>query len=141
MSVHAALDRTAPEPPGQPETSAAYGFGCLACGGAMPVGRRGPMPTYCRRCAKRLQNLRARSGHAADPRSPVPRQCLAARAELLRSAIRNAHAELAEVERRQVELERLSRDLDRTAEETRRHALPSKSQSSSPIPGIVGKNA
>ena len=73
--IHGPLDRTAPLPEGHRETSADYGYGCLVCGVALPVGRRGPMPVYCRRGAKRLQNLRSRADPAAvptaDPRSPV----------------------------------------------------------------------
>ena len=77
--IHGTLDHTAPLPEGSPETSADYGYGCLVCSAALPVARRGPMPVYCRRCARRLQNLRARSGSVpADPRSPVPRQRLEA---------------------------------------------------------------
>ena len=139
--IHGSLDRTAPLPPAGGETSADYGFGCLACRAAMPVGRRGPMPVYCRRCAKRLQNLRARSGPAVDPRSPVPRRRLAARADLLRTAIRNARAELAEVERQQADLDQLARDLDRAAEEARRRNLAGNPQNSSVMPAITGNNA
>ena len=75
--LHGHLDRTGPLPQAGGETSADYGYGCLACRAAIPVRRRGPMPVCCRRCAKRLQNLRARSGPASDPRSPVPRRRLA----------------------------------------------------------------
>ncbi len=92
------------------------------------------MPVYCRRCAKRLQNLRARSGPALDPRSPVPRRRLAARAELLRTAIRRARAELAA-------LDQLARDLDLAAEQARRRNLVGHAQNSSVIPAITGKNA
>ncbi len=139
--LHGHLDRTAPLPPAAGETSADYGYRCLACRVAVPVGRRGPMPVYCRRCAKRLQNLRARSGPALDPRSPVPRRRLAARAELLRTAIRNARAELAQVERQQAALDQLAHDLDLAAEQARRRNLVGHAQNSSVIPAITGKNA
>ncbi len=113
--IHGSLDRTAPVPDVPGETSAQYGFGCLACSVAVPLGRRGPMPTYCRRCAKRLQNLRARAapatGVAPDPRSPVLAQRLAARAEL------------ADVERRLADLDRRRRELVLADEQARRHAL------------------
>ena len=99
------------------------------------------MPVCCRRCAKRLQNLRARSGPALDPRSPVPRRRLAARAELLRTAIRHARAELAELERQQAALDQLARDLDLAAEQARRRNLVGHAQKSSVIPTITGKNA
>ena len=45
------------------QTSAAYG--CLVCGTGLPVARWGSLPTDCRRCAWRLQNLRARP--SSDP--------------------------------------------------------------------------
>ena len=139
--MHGPLDRTAPLPPAGGETSADYGYGCLACRAATPVGRRGPMPVCCRRCAKRLQHLRARSGPACDPRSPVPRRRLAARAELLRTAIRNAQADLAEVERQQADLDQLARDLGLAAEQARRRNLLGHAQHSSAFPAITGKNA
>ena len=122
--IHGPLDRTAPLPDGHFETSADYGYGCLVCGVAIPVGRRGPMPVYCRRCAKRLQNLRSRAAPAAvptaDPRSPVRAQRLEARATLLRTAIRNAQAELAGIEQRQAELDQQRRELHRAAMATKR---------------------
>ena len=141
--LHGTLDPTAPLPEGSPETSADYGYGCLVCGTALPVARRGPLPVYCRRCARRLQNLRARSGSvlAADPRSPVPRQRLAGRAAILRTALRNARAELDEVERQLADLDRLARDLARDAEEQRRRQLYGHLQDSTTDPSIGGENA
>ena len=141
--LHGTLDPTAPLPKGSPETSADYGYGCLVCGTALPVARRGPMPVYCRRCARRLQNLRARSGSVlpADPRSPVPRQRLAGRAVILRTAIRNARAELDEVERQLADLDQLARDLARDAEEQRRRRLFGHLQDSATDPSIGGENA
>ena len=139
--MHGHLDRTAPVPQDAGETSADYGYGCLACRAPIPVGRRGPMPVYCPGCAKRLQNLRARSGPACDARSPVPRRRLAARAELLRTAIGNARAELAAVERQQADLAQLARDLDLAAEQARRRNLYGHARNSSAIPAIPGKSA
>ncbi len=141
--IHGTLDHTAPLPEGSPETSADYGYGCLVCSAALPVARRGPMPVYCRRCARRLQNLRARSGSvpAADPRSPVPRQRLAGRAAILRTAIRNARAELDEVERQLADLDQLARDLARAAEENRRRKLYGHLQDSATSPRTGGENA
>ncbi len=122
--LHGSLDRTAPRPEGHFETSADYGYGCLVCGVAIPVGRRGPMPVYCRRCAKRLQNLRSRAAEAveasADPRSPVLAQRLEARASLLRTAIHAAQAELAQIEQRQAELDRQRRELENAARQRQR---------------------
>ena len=122
--LHGSLDRTAPRPEGHFETSADYGYGCLVCGVAIPVGRRGPMPGYCRRCAKRLQNLRSRAAEAveasADPRSPVLAQRLEARASLLRTAIHAAQAELAQIEQRQAELDRQRRELENAARQRQR---------------------
>ena len=122
--LHGSLDRTAPRPEGHFETSADYGYGCLVCGVAIPVGRRGPMPVYCRRCAKRLQNLRSRAAEAveasADPRSPVLAQRLEARASLLRTAIHAAQAELAQIEQRQAELDRQRRELEHAARQKQR---------------------
>ena len=48
------------------EASADYDYACLVCRAGLLVDGRRPMPVSCRRRARRLQNLRARSGTDLD---------------------------------------------------------------------------